>query len=292
MNLLKFKLPKYVRTQWATKELKDAWEEKLMLMRRIPSMLDRLAVFKGLRPCAVVRVNDKDMDAFKQEMADNAAFFIPTEKDRGSWLGVVSLDMMKAYELSSILKSNNGGADKRAGMLGVPECCHTFNKETGVAGYHDATWQYASNASDGNLKKRGETSIRIKRECHQHSTPMLRSIGIRILPWVPCSPDCQASIHIADELVRLGKEANIQHFDEFLNMLEMPIEWNALKGIAYVSTPLFKIEHDSVTCYPTYIVQKEGTYYPEGAPRGLKFPWNELPGRKRRTSEAIKEGSE
>jgi hypothetical protein len=78
---------------------------------------------------------------------------------------------------------------------------------------------------------------------------------------------------MAQDWVQLGLDLKLEGMDELLELLNLPVEWNCLKGIAYISTPLFKIETNSMTCYPTYIVQKEGSLRPKGTPNGLKFPF-------------------
>lgn len=277
MKLLDFTMPYYARLQWATKELKDPGELKLTLARYAYHELERLSVYYGIRKCASIEVPDAMMPKLKKELTNHDAFFIPIEKKKDNnsndiWIGVISLDLQACQDFVKACRANDH--IKQGELLGYPSCCTEFFNQSMEAGYVDPIWQYAGNKEE-HIKKKDEHFIRVAHTCSHLISPFLRYIDLRLIPHVPCSPSCEHSVKIAEDIYELGKEKKVMGIEDLVLLLSMPAEWDAAKGIAYISTPMFKIEASSVTCYPKHVVQKEGTYYPEGAPTGLKFPWNE-----------------
>ena len=56
-------------------------------------------------------------------------------------------------------------------------------------------------------------------------------------------------------------------------ILDWPMEWSALHGIAEVRTPVFKLAMDTDASAATYVVRHHGRSYPEHGATGLVFPY-------------------
>lgn len=291
MQLLDFTMPPVTRNQWATKELKDEWEPRANEARRVYQILEKFSVVRGLRRCATVTVHSSNMEGFRKFLGENGLFFVPIEKiaegngfthniekprpqdTRYSWFGVIAKVMVDAY---AFLEAYTNKDDAKQGeLLGYPKCCVDAFVDNWSKGYFDPIWQFAANSTE-NIKKREDTFIRITTGSDHLISPFLRYIGIRAIPHMPCTCHCEESSKIAEQWIALARDLKVPGVSDLEYLLSMPVEWDCLKGIAYISSPMFKIEVNSMTCYPKYVVQKEGTEVPINAPRGLKFPWNEF----------------
>ncbi|MNS57201.1 hypothetical protein D3C72_900810 [compost metagenome] len=170
---------------------------------------------------------------------------------------------------------------KIGSILGFPECCCSFFNEHWKNGYTDPIWQQASNAGSESLKSKkafdDKNLIRLRAAGENWKIiSSFRYIGIRCISHFACSPDCEKSIEIANKWIQLGKDIKTEGLNETLEVLQLPFEWNCLKGCLVVSSPVFKFFAPSVPCYPTHVIQQEGNIFPEEAPNGLSFPWNEF----------------
>src|SRR5262249_34440936 len=108
-------------------------------------------------------------------------------------------------------------------LLGYPVCCTAeFETACGQGKIVDPTWlAAASPARLVELTPPTATNI------------LLRWVGVRRVPHLPCRFDCAASIRFADRFTEvfqaLGFAEELEWIDE---MLSWPIEWSALHGIA------------------------------------------------------------
>lgn len=298
MQLLDFKLPPYARIQWATKEIKEEWEPKLQKAAHVYNLLEVETVKHGIRRATTAHIPNDQLPYFQQNLAKQGLTYFPIRKvgsysgfahahppvEEGrpwNWYGAIAKDpydaYLFAYYSSEVDESRDRPIDHKSigKLLGYPECCMEFFNTVWMQGYVDPIWQEAVNCNPENIKKQTDTYIRIKDTVPWQTTVMLRYIGARLVPHIPCSLDCKHTEIMAKKWHDLAVYLKLDGYEYLSQLLQMPMEWDCLKGQAYISTPLFKIETNSVTCYPKYVVAREGTYYPEGAPDGLKFPWNE-----------------
>lgn len=298
MQLLNFSMPPFARIVYASKDIKEKWEPRVNKAAQAYSNLERETVVHGLRSCHTEHIQQQHMMPHLQALAKKGLTFVPIqavgsysgfshyhppviEGKPWAWYGAVGNTPESAWEFadasSATYESTGKSIDHRriGNLLGYPTCCQDFFDKEWRAGFIDPVWQEAENCKPENVKKRSEHHIRLKSTIPYETSVMLRYIGVRILPHIPCSHDCQHSVKMAKDWVQLGRDLKLEGLDYLLEILQFPIEWDCLKGMAYVSTPIFKVETNSMTCYPKHVVQKEGTVYPEEAPKGLKFPWNE-----------------
>lgn len=288
MELLPFALPPHSRIQWVNKKIKESWEPRLEAARDAYWFVERYSVYQKLRKCALITVNSQHMDSFKKEIEGFGAFFLPIKKTVAregfnhmdkeakegqpfNWHGVLAKEMEDAYAFAEAYRKDD--IVTQGMMLGYPTCCIEHFNECLPKGYFDPIFQMADRSLEI-TKKKDEHFIRLTDEAYHITSPLLRYTGIRIVPHIPCSFNCEGSKKIAEDWIRLARDYEQSGIEHAIMMLSMPMEWDCLRGIAYISSPVFKIEANSLTCHPKYVVQKEGTHFPEEAPTGLKFPWN------------------
>lgn len=296
MKLLDFSMPPFARIVWASKETQGEWEPKFKKAARAFSILEQESVVHGLRACTTAHIEPERMIPFMQELSKKGLIFQPMRQVGAytgfahahppvieglpwTWYGVVSKDPQNGYAFahasSHTEDTMNTPIDHCAigDLLGYPKCCQTFFNDVWGAGYIDPIWQQADSCREEYVVNKEEYLIQLKKDTPWETSSMLRYIGIRLVPHIPCSHDCDHSYAMAQSWLQLGKDLSVEGMEELEQFLRMPIEWDCLKGTAYVSTPIFKLETNSMTCYPRHVVQKEGTFLPSGKAKGLKFPF-------------------
>jgi hypothetical protein len=296
MKLLDFSMPPFARTVWASQEIEKEWRPKLALASQAYERLEYETVVHGLRACTTAHCTPDDMVRRIQFYAKKGLMYHPLQQVGAytgfahthppvipgkpwTWFGVVAKDPLDAYTFAEASALTEDSAGKEIDhstigtLLGYPECCRKFFTDVWAAGYVDPVWQQAENCEGEYVVKKEEHLIQLSKETPWETSPLLRYIGVRIMPHIPCSHDCKPSLVIARSWLDLGRELAIPGMEELEQFLRMPVEWDCLKGIAYVSTPIFKIETNSMTCYPRHVVQKEGTFRPKSGAKGLKFPF-------------------
>ena len=145
-------------------------------------------------------------------------------------------------------------------MLGYPDCCREFFEDVWVRQKHiDTTWQMHRNTKT----RRTLTGPNI----------LLRWLGIRSVPHLPCSFDCEASDQFGAHLRGVGMHHGFEEEMRWLeDILHWPVEWSALHGIAEIKTPVLKISTRTDATADKLVIQREGKAPPEGA-RGERFPY-------------------
>jgi hypothetical protein len=101
-----------------------------------------------------------------------------------------------------------------------------------------------------------------------YSNPLLRWIGVRATPHMPCSFHCQTTIRQGKEYMELMPD---QEREWALELLNMPMLYSTLHGVGEVVTPIFKLSFSSqgVRTFELWGDQPDGTV------GGSKFPFVE-----------------
>lgn len=290
MKLLNFTLPASTNIQYVSEKARDVWKPKIQNVSQVFSRLEIESVRHGLRRTANLNSIPHDrlmryqqhyesmglvflpVNSYKASESGFSHFSAPTpDSEHTHWLAVVARHSKDAEDWKEARLAND---DQACGELfGYPECCIDFFKTAWSQGYFDPIWQQSVNANASLRKVTRDQFLRLRKETPWETSGMLRYMGIRVNTHIACCPDCQQSVEIAREWLELGRELEIDAIDDLENLLKMPVEWNVSHGIAYVTTPIFRIEASSVPSESPYIVQREGNFMPEESARGLKFPF-------------------
>ena len=164
------------------------------------------------------------------------------------------------------------GLDDRAigELLGYPTCCCEFFKRVWVdEGLVDTTWPMAVATVSADV---GETLIELRSP--PKANILWRWMGVRAVSHLPCSFACDATIELADRFIEVGRKHGFdEEMDWLLQILDWPVEWSALHGIAEIKTPILKVSTrtDATPC--KYTVRYRGRSTPPEGVRGLRFPF-------------------
>lgn len=297
MNRLPFVLPDFTRIIWHSATARDVWAPRISKINTMWALVERQAVVAGIRRACLTFFSPEDLIKATHhavKLGDGVVVLplamtgVTTQYSSTSKAVVAGQPWQ--YRAVMVCKDDaaawvdawkNGVVNNEAvgKLLGYPECCRAFFNDVWVAGHGvDTTWQMAANTPgvDTRQWERG-TELRVASDdAHPYANIMLRWLGVRLVPHLPCSHVCEATIAQADAFRRLalqlGFTDEIAWVDEMLNW---PVEWSALHGIAELRTPVCTLSTRTDATRGNMVVQRHGTMYPDEGSRGLRFPFQQ-----------------
>ena len=157
-------------------------------------------------------------------------------------------------------------------LLGYPSCCLRFFRDTWVdRGMVDTTWPMAAATAGAS-----ERMIEISSDTPFQANILWRWMGVRAVPHLPCSFHCPATVEFGDKLMAVGRDLGFEtEMDWLEEILQWPVEWSALHGIAEVKTPLLKASTRTDATAHKFVVRRRGVRTPPEGATGLVFPFKE-----------------
>jgi hypothetical protein len=290
MESTNFIMPPFARLNFIDNTTKQKWGKKISNASMMYYDLERETVRHGLRKVTTEHLTEQNFESRMREINRDGLVYLPlvrtgqyngiakghppvVEGQPWSFYGVVGDSIESVESFAHATDIDDHWTMGR--LLGYGDCCIQMLYDYFIDNnYADFTWQQALNVDDSKLVIKEDKLIRFSDELNIISLTHLRSIGCSITPNHPCSFECPHCINVAEQWVSLAKDLKFDDkLQDMLDMLNLPFEWSALKGIAEIHTPVFKLTVNSVSCVEKHTIQKESSYYPEEAPYGLKFPW-------------------
>jgi SAM-dependent methyltransferase len=128
-------------------------------------------------------------------------------------------------------------------LLGFPACCRKF--------FHTA-WTGAGGI-DSTPAMWGVEGPAI-------SNILLRWLGVRLVPHLPCRGDCTATASQAGDFHNLGRTTGLGDVMDWAEeALGWPMTWSATNGIGEVVTPVLKFRFSTVVSPSTVLRSRKGT---------------------------------
>lgn len=308
MQLLDISLPSMTRMQFANQKSKEVWEPKIRMASTVYSKLEIETVKHDVRDCMLMHnVNPNNLDRLMQNLARDGMMLIPLQKEgaagggfghlsgsyegRGSY-GYRALVTKSMQHAEEFIHAHEQHDDITIGkLLGFPACCSKFFDDVWQQGFFDPIWQQAEGTQGSEMFKFHKEIQDADGNTHKHLIRMrpsedihkinavFRYIGVRFISHFACSFDCRASVAVAEQWMQVAKDLRLIGFNEAIEIMRLPFEWDCYKGVATINTPVFKISTSSMPCYPNHVIQQESDFYPEEAPTGIQFPWRYFRGR-------------
>lgn len=104
-------------------------------------------------------------------------------------------------------------------------------------------------------------------------SPLLRRLGVCVLEYLPCAPDCEAALAAAQRRLERMQARDPEVVEWLTQALAWPIRWSALHGIAEVKTPVFKLCHDTDDSPAEHALVRGGAQWPEAGAQGVRAPF-------------------
>lgn len=206
--------------QWASEQARAEWEPVLRRAQAAWSELELASVTEHLRASALVHLDPGEITRASREASGmGLALTILEEKSPGAyraavhWPGPLAAQWHRAWA---------GRDDETIGrMLGFPACCRAFFARTWGAGSCDPTpgMETVSGPWEANT--------------------LLRQLGVRLAPHLPCSASCEATAAQARAFLEVGRRAGFD-VGAIEALLRLPATYSALAGVAIVETPHFR----------------------------------------------------
>jgi hypothetical protein len=232
-------LPEWTRFSWASLNEQSWW---VPLIRQSGTMwheIERWSVVYGVRKAAWVPCPLDELGAWQRWAMEHGLVLLPFEPldlrkpyaAGPSWTpgGHTSHYRVLITRPSDIpsLETIASDSAELGTVLGYPTCCREFFARTWLNGQVDTTYDYMMNAG---TSFPATTNI------------LWRWLGVRWVPHLPCSPSCQESSDLAMQFKEIGRKLGyheaVHVTDEILNW---PVRWSAINGIAEIVGPCVKI---------------------------------------------------
>lgn len=286
MTRLDFRLPEFTRFAWVSDQAHAVWAPRIARIQTAWAEIEWRSVSVGVRPCAHRIVDPSSMEAFTLRMAETglqvrrfgevgmsaapyssaAAPVIPGQPFAVR-VAIGSPDSNAAF--CAAWDANDQA--KIGEALGYPSCCQRFFQRVWVdERCMDTTWAMSASAQSA----QPDEAFRRRVSGTKEANILLRWLGVRAVPHLPCSFDCEETAAFGRKLIAVGNDAGFAtEMEWLLEMLSWPVEWSALHGIAEVRTPILKISTATDATAERHEVRREGTSYPEEGAKGLHFPY-------------------
>ena len=250
-------LPDWTRHSWASVAERQWWAPLFVDASRAFLMWERYSVVKGLRKACWQDVKPEDLIATNEWVARHGLVVVPTtsmpaytgysaqEKSVKPGEPFVYRIVITRPQFVKDIYDTRYSFDERMGrLLDYPICCQRAFKRTWGKGQVDNTWEQFNNSD----------SI-------GSASTLMRWMGIRLIPHMPCRYDCIASVRRAESYVTLGQQGgNSAQVSLIKEVLNWPVEYSRLFGIAEIVTPGLKISTRTDWTPNKQAFSKQGTY--------------------------------
>lgn len=261
--------PQTRKVYWS-KDLETLWEPRIERIRKLYNAAELSTVIAGMRRVYVYHVYSNNFDKSYEFLRKNDLVFFPTNKSAiysgfshrhlrvkegepySLYGGAVKHDDQEAGELFTEYSLSNPTNHKGIGkLLGYPECCTEFFEKYWSKVSVDPIYESAIN-TDGCEPSEYSNKLEVTVKCHPYCNNMLRYFGIRLTPHLPCSMQCKETVRWGEEWVEIMRQIDNEATDWLIELLSMPLTWDAYKGIAIIDTPVFR----GITNSDTTLVKK------------------------------------
>lgn len=261
MKRLPFTLPDFTRIEWVSARAREVWEPRMHCIHAAWEVIERVSVLARLggRRAARQPVAQKDLLRVTEWAALHALLVLPL-----GWNDMVAIlrpdagrDWLDAWQ-----RHDDDAIGK---LLGFPTCCRLFFAHTWGRGQVDTTWDMVAPGRPADGPR--EANI------------LLRTLGMRAVPHLPCSFQCEATVDLGRAYLALGRDAGYAEEMTWLEeMLDWPMRWTALHGIAEITTPVVKILTRTDATAERLEIRRNGLRYPDEGVTGLTFPFRQTIG--------------
>jgi hypothetical protein len=249
--------PPFCRVSWTSERSRSLWEPRLEAAR---DAVEDLAVLRAAR-----------------DGSARLAFVRPASLRRLNILAKLSRVAITAAP--SVLPRPHDVAAGRAGRAALLIGAESWTPPEEVDPddeAEDPIWRLARQIPEAETFDDGRGLIVAG---HWAANPMLAAIGLAASPpscwsFAPGGAEAEGEALLADA----AEHGRAEAIADLREALSWPISWTALHGAAEVKTPLFRFIRNSPPTGRRLSVRRLGAAMPEGAARGLGFPFTNRAG--------------
>ncbi len=257
-DLLTIDVPPFTRLVWNSDEARSRYEHVLNKAASLHDKAEYEMVRRGKRKCGTLHLAPHNFHIFIERLQKDGMVWLPIQWSKSysgfshyhlpttvgdpnsSCYGVIAKNMedAEAFRTASAYNGRNAGQVDHeiiGELLGFPQCCAKNFVDQWAEGFFDPVWQSAI----GTKASRVVEDRVVEVEGHIHTNQMLRYFGFRTTSHFPCSLDCEDSIAIGDVWLEVMREIDPEATSCLTEVLEKPLIWSCLHGIATIETPEF-----------------------------------------------------
>ena len=284
MKRLSFVLPDFTGRIWVSEAARIAWEPRIQQIAVAWEQVERWSVVEKIRRAALLPISPEALPTYTSWAAEHGLVVLPlTQVGAGAQYSSTSSPVVSGqpwtYRTALLHPDDaaewstawSAGDDSTLGkLLGYPECCREFFKRVWVDTQHvDTTWEAAINSADPK-----DNEVQIDEDSPWEANILLRWLGVRAVPHLPCSFGCAQTVVFARRLSALAcRHGFCAPMATVKEMLQWPVEWDALHGIAEIRTPVVKLKTRTDAPPDRYVVWRAGKTYPAEGATGTRFPY-------------------
>jgi len=282
METAPFKLEDFTRMQWAP-SARIVWEPRFQRVSQSWQNIEIELVGAGFKAGALLVVPPERMaDVSRLASTHGLVALVLAQQGRSEQIYASSTEPFVPggpfnYRVA-ICKANvsnlwvtawaNSDDNEIGVLLGYPECCRRFFKDTWVAKEMiDTTWMQAL----GTVESEPSDVISINPDPACNVT--LRHLGLRWVSHLPCSFKCRATREYVEGASKLIRANFFEEYRTLSEALQWPVKWTALHGIAEIVTPVCRIISRTDATYTKNTILQQGSLYPDEGARGNEFPF-------------------
>ncbi len=251
LDRLPFTLPDFCRTSWVSDAAKDRWNPVFEQVRSLWQRLELATVAMGRRQAGLICIRSDELNRFGAELATHGLDLKPLPSfdtngyvsDFNGWNAGTRFRMCAVGtprvvdEASDAYRSSSTAVLGR--LLGYPSCCIAFFEDVwDRQRWIDTTWPMAARG----LLDAPQTVSIVELMARPENNILLRWLGMRPVFHLPCSLECDATYKVANEIKNVARDIGEQAgLDNLYEILNWPVQWSALHGIAEIETPVMRI---------------------------------------------------
>ena len=237
------------RVMWASPALRERWTRRIGAVSSAWLDAEIASVTRGVRSAALVFMNPARLAAVQRRVAEDGC--VTAVVDERSPFGARVLVCQPAYARDGLAAWESGDTRRIGTLLGFPACCVEWFADLWAQGVRDPTLHMAT--CDG----------------PREANILLRWIGVRLVPHLPCSGECAETARLGQRFRPLLPADVGAWVDE---ILDWPVRWTAHNGILEIETPVCKVQ-GTTDHTERRVVDRPGAVFPRDAPRGIRFPF-------------------
>lgn len=206
--------------EWASSDARQQYEPLIAQAAAAWSELELATVSEGLRPGALVYLSPDELIRASADTARVGLVVTPLTFADGQFRSAVS-----RAELAQAWRDAWATNDDVAigALLGFPACCIAHFMEH---------WR---------MSRRTDTVLtQATLDGPPSANTLLRHLGVRLVPHLPCSAACEATVALGNGTLELGERLGIDT-SALRVLLSLPVEYSALAGVALIETPHFRL---------------------------------------------------
>ncbi len=232
--------------QWASPAAEAEWKDRVAAAAKAWEEIEVLSVSEGLRSSALVYLTPEELVRATAAALAQGLQVVPMEWGAGSVRAAVCWPEV-AKQWPAAWRAKDSSVIGK--LLGFPECCTAFFDEVwNKQGLRDTTGPMAA----GQRLFGGPDGANI----------LLRRLGVRLVPHLPCSFNCWATEELARLMMHAAKKAGIEDVAEIKRLLALPMTWSAWGGAAVVlveGVMRFSYQTDQTFSEDVVMFHREGT---------------------------------